>query len=1241
MKQSQHLLSTCLFAIMLSFLAFSGVAKADDNVPCGMVATDEGYKIESGNTDICSEDLAFQGTYLLFADVLKSPILREYILLFVDESTLDSPFTEFADENINVSHGIYFLLSAISIFSWSILTPIIGIKGYKYVVMVKRTGNLEFSESRGDTVKFVSYTTFLMVLIMPVGLTGGRDGEKFPLMVGQTLAIIASLPAHMGGNYVYSTYLSSTEMASSDVPLKEDFLLPSGQNISNGFVEGQLCQMRTRQAVLAANGKAGSSFFENKWIGESLFGLDQEDVLERIDNCLGYAGVGEEGISEATIDSLSINKFNPRATTCSSNNTGLYDPEMYGYNHTCTSIDFAISDGKFTPTLETDEENGKSMEDQIETIHDKYKASYAYSQFRSATKFKIQQILQYKDLNATEKYNALNQLFMTDGKVVIDNLFKDDPIFSTGNNDQKQVKYMALSTALFGGTIDKSDWGQVLQNGLVAMFVHSRDYSGLGNIDDKVFGVDTFINEANQIAKLIQRYQCAIDWKEHKETRLFIANFNAAGSQEEIESLFSRDDVKMECVEFLPESIRVDTDLGRYVRYQSMDVKSMDDIYKSDEGIWLPKNMTNDEYIELSIYMEQEVSRRFYNEIKLRQMMLTGYTVAVKKAVAEGLSKELSQRQAENDFDGNLRPMGWGAMGGALLYLGKNQSGAMHMASSIDDAITVEVGALDTRYISTNAFGPDPDKNAQDTINRLFSPMEVSEFFTIGESGLNEYRGPSGITSDENEAALGVQFMRMLESIFFSPTVHIKSASGMNTEGTLSEGFMECFDSGYDKCLSGTKHPVIALSNFGNELMNNMLTLMTVDAVLRAVNRLAFYSGSAESTTVTNSERQRSGYKKWKDKVASIAKDIGSTVAKVVGGVVGVIIKVIGAISVFATVVMDTIYPLVITLFVAGAMFAYIIPMMSYLFGLMMLFLCLVGFFLGAIVLPLYLITKFLHIEKEYENGFRKFYEDFLGPYLTPMFFTISAALAWNMIVIVLFVLNSTFTLIYQGLGSSASNGVGLASFFFEIFMYVVYLVAVFVLFRFALGIMKDLPDMMKEKLSLKKGNDAAYIDSLSFEQYVNARIMSDIATLPTNLAKGLAAYRAAGGMTADEAKKAADQAEEFAALIDKHGGEQEFSRKLSAMNEMASAENSSNANNNANDNAPAPTSENPAPNLEVPNDNAEEGGDSSSESTKDNGKKKATLEVEEGTGFAGDLNGDRQDEFEAKKARENKRDES
>jgi conjugal transfer/type IV secretion protein DotA/TraY len=1285
-----------LILSFLIFVFFTSASAFSQEVPCGMIATADGLAVESGNYDICPEDVAFQGTYLLFADIFKDPALRSLILMFIDKETLDSPFTEFADNTINVSQGIYFLLSMVAIFSWAILTPIISVKIYTYVVMVQKTGNLDFAESRGDAVKFISYTAFLLFLIAPTGLSGGRDSLKAPLMVGQSLAIIGSLPAHMGGNYMFSTYLSSTEMSSSDVGLKEDMLLPSGQDISNTLIEGELCQMRTRQAILTINGKAGSNFFETRGLDEVVAGISQNDVISRYDKCLSYIGIGEEGYTDFTIDSLSVNKISTRAPLCASTNSLVYDPDLYGYNHTCLKVIYETGHGKFNSLLggdeTTDDVNGtssSSMESVIETIHKTYKTKEYFAPFKRLATAKVKTILKNEEIDSDERFAALNKYFIELSKSVIGSKIQSDSSLSEGTNEQKQLKYVAVGTALLGGTISMSNTEQFWTNGLSALKSHFREYSGLNSGAEHVFGVDILIDEAKEIAQLIQRYQCAVDWKSNKETRLFVAKFNSAQDNDAIEPLFSSDSGRFECVEFLSKENRGNTDLNRYVRYPTLGDVVNNDIKETSEGIWISNTLTQEEYSRTLEKITLDIASEYFDEIRLRQAVLAGYTVAVKKAVADNLTEELSDREAENEFDANLRPRGWGVMGGALLYLGQTQNSALHMGRSIDELIKVEAGGSDNTFVDRSAFGPNRNDNVNEIVSTLFTPMHVDTILTIGQSGASSYSGPQGISKTDSDESDMAELMRILESLVFGPVDHIKSASGMNADNTLAEGFRACFDGGYDNCLSGNKHPIIALSHFGNEMMNNMLTIMTIDAVLRTVNRVAGFAGPNENGSITEDNVRRRG-----NKVSDYIKSIGGKLAKIAGGLISVFIKVIGAISLVATVVMDTLYPLIVTLFIAGAMFAYIIPMMSYIFGFMMLLLTLVGFFIVAVVLPLYIVIKFLNIEKEYEDGFKNFYQDILGNYLTPMFFTLSAVLAWNLIVVILFILNVTFTLIYQGLGAAGSGGLGLSGFFFHIFMYVVYLVAVFILFRFGLTIMKNMPDMLKEKLNLKKGNDEQFIDSLGFEQYVNAQVMQQVAVLPTNLAKGLNEYYESGGFKSKQAlKDAADRTEDFADLIDAHGGAQEFAKKLHELdsggqqnaggsspsygsgnnsggddngnsggddNGNSGGDDAGGGNNNsgggtgvtpdANSDAEDAYNGTNPPNQSPGSSDANEGaksrtndgesaGSSSSANTQRTTSTSRTPEraspvfkVEEGTGFEGDLNGERQEAFDALK---------
>ena len=207
--------------IMALLTMFSGSASAQEGVAttCGMVSVTGGEDVKPLNGEICPQDVAFQSLYLFYQDIFEQPFWRELSLLFVSEDTLDSDFTKFAADTIDLSSIIYALMSAVAVFCWAVSTPIVSYKFYTYVTMIRKTGSLEFSDSKGDTVRFVSYFSFLILLILPVG------GITF----GQGAAVIGGLPSIMGGNYIYSTFLAASETASTDVELSEGTLLKDSQ----------------------------------------------------------------------------------------------------------------------------------------------------------------------------------------------------------------------------------------------------------------------------------------------------------------------------------------------------------------------------------------------------------------------------------------------------------------------------------------------------------------------------------------------------------------------------------------------------------------------------------------------------------------------------------------------------------------------------------------------------------------------------------------------------------------------------------------------------------------------------------------------------------------------------------------------------------------------------------------------------------------------------------------------------
>ena len=138
--------------------------------------------------------------------------------------------------------------------------------------------------------------------------------------------------------------------------------------------------------------------------------------------------------------------------------------------------------------------------------------------------------------------------------------------------------------------------------------------------------------------------------------------------------------------------------------------------------------------------------------------------------------------------------------------------------------------------------------------------------------------------------------------------------------------------------------------------------------------------------------------------------------------------------------------------------------------------------------------------------------------------------ISWTTIVVIMYALNVSFAILNQGLAGSSSDTFGLSSLVFNVLMYVVYLVSIFILFRFGLGIMKSMPDMLKEKVNLKRSDDDQYISSLGFEQYVQAQITKTISDLPTKIGKSLREHASNGGyMTMKSLQKEVERAESVA----------------------------------------------------------------------------------------------------------------
>ena len=1115
----------CLFAFSL------GASAQDAGAPCGMEATASGEKVKSGSFEICPEDLAFQGTYLLWSDIFKDPIFRAVSLYFVDEATLTNSFTQFADQQMGLSDITYALLSACAVLCWMLLFPLLAFKSYQYFSFIRKTGSYTMNDDKGDTVKFVSYVLFLLIMILPVNNR---------VMLGQGLAIVMSLPSIMGGNFILSTYLSSFRDSASTVRMNEDSIIMSSQGAANAMIENELCQDRTRKALFSLNGAQFSDFFN----AEILY-VDNEDVREVYSSCLSYVGLGETGEIDNSLSSISFNKLGSRQIRCPKLDAwpgapARYIKDQHGHDHSCGKIIYNMSTDMYSSLLESEHsEMGSDMDDVVEGAMNAFKAKQFYVAHKRQYAYDINQIISNESLNDAQKYEAIDAVVVR-ATNAMKSVMASTPALSIGNIDELQIAHLGAGTALLGGTVDRNFLYQSFQRNIRGGALSSIQGDFLANyyfpahtLPDRVYGVDYLLEDARDVARLMQEYHCAMNWDKYTSTRLAITKFNTAGN---IRGEFASGMPSMECITVLPESLEGDSDTNRYWMYSVRDPRAYDDIVNQAGSTWV--KVTGDTS-STQEYMSTVVAQRIYREMRLKQLLLTTYIASAQKALAANLSEKLNESIDNRTSYYDLRSRGWAVFGGTLLYLNKTQNSSGHMANAIQEILQVQsAGEADT-YIEPQAFPQAKLSELTNRIDALYSPLDDDGLFSIGYGGMRDHPGPQGVSEDEEEEISFNNLLRIIEEWTMSPLQHVKEAGGLPANKRLTEGLKECFDNGYSECVSGRKHPMTALMQFGDETMNNMLNLMIVRAVVKTINRVV--AGAGDGLEVGSvSAGQGPSYEKHKKATKSFFGDALKKGMAVVKGAVSRLLTIITVISIPAESLLDTLMPFAVMLLVVGALFAFIIPLTAYLYGFMLFALWMVGIAVIAFVIPFYALSKFFNIEKSYQRGFQDFYEGFVGPYLRPLFYGIAAVLAFSFMYIVVFAANTVFGLVHDGLSTSGSSNL-ISGMIFDVLMYVMYLATILIMFRYALGIMKSFPDMMMSKLRLQRSNDEKFIDSLGFESYLNARIVQEVAS---NLNRSVDQI-AGGSLKQREQMK---QFEDFNKMIDDAGGPERFAEALSAL---------------------------------------------------------------------------------------------
>lgn len=1060
-----------LFLILLFIASFSVMSQEQASAPCGMKydETNGSLVVEPGNGDICEDDILYQLLYIAYEDILVHPLWEMLTSKFVHEEMRNSDFVSFASNTLGISDQLYTVLKAISALGYIFIVPIFLFKTGKILFSLSQNGKLSFSEEDSDPVKLFAYGAFLMVLSLPVG----------GIMLGQGLSIAGAIPSLYGSNYILSGYLSTTQLGESDVKVSDESLMVGSQVFANNLVSMQMCQSRTAKALFAVNAKSGTDYFYDNLVLD-LIGLNtnETDINETVNECLSYHYQHKElGVTNA-VESISLLKKDRNSFQCSGDHNVFYKEELYGYQHECGSVQYNY------PT-NVEDINNWDIEDDLNSLQAEFSTQHMFGQFRSPYDEKVRQIIDYRDLSPLERKSELEKKYIEFADEVIIPKLNASVYLNEPNREMLSTKYIFAMNAMLGGV----DIYEPRLVGMVREWVGNRD-KALNPImppedyDEQYtqYGLNYIADYAKYAADEMEQYHCAKNWEKYTDLRKFIVEYNFEESKD-TSALLSNKVHNMECVSFVADHLKSDSDFSRYIEYTAqwdnklvfsdLDVNETENTVKVNQ-------LTQEKLLENKEEMFRIVAEVNYQKALVRKTVIEGYYYAVKYAISKSLSERLMLQSSDDDMYLVARQMGAGNLGGVLMALSQKQSGGVYYKNLIEGAALSSVTVDEDYLVNFDGFGDDSaGASKTEVIKETFDVVSTGTFFSVGISGKADvYQAQSIDIEDEAYAT----FMNSLEKLLFEPVIHIQKASGMPDTITLKQGLDNCLAGQNEQCLSSKVHPIVALSRFGHHLMDNMLTLAIIGTVTIAMNDAADVAMGGE--VKPGKKNQPSRFKK----MLGMVKKIVGTFAKGLLGVVFVILAVAAAIFSF-------LMPFIWGLFIVGAFFSYILPLMGYIYSMSMYVLWIIGLSLGGLVLPFYIAIKMFTIEDSYKRGFVEFYETFLNPYVKTLFITIAVIFSWTFTAISLFAVNSIFALLYDGLSTMESGS--LTSIIFKLLLYMVYFVTIFVMFLTSIKIIKNMPDMMATKMKLKGTNDDQFIESMSFENYVQAGIMRQVANMP------------------------------------------------------------------------------------------------------------------------------------------------
>ena len=1072
------------------------------------------YMPNENSYEICEEDVAYKIYYLIFHEAIETPVVSSIFDAF---TSIDDGFKDKA-KLMDLSGPVMMVLYAFSIIVFVFVLISFSISAIYTIYRGSAHG--EFLGRRFSGFKAFSGLFIAIIVVFPVG----------SFTIGQLTILLAGLIAISLGNLLFSVFLYSTGIKSSEINISDQSIAATAEAFSMSLVKTQLVADRTKRAVASAN----LSDYDGRTFFESVKGVVQANIIGKLNvgiGALNFMSGSEkmESIDYPNEDS-NFNFGNINVNNCigsyflpeysSSKNNNLSKKEIYKYRiksyedcYTGSSSASDIGDERnfFLGALS----------------HDEDRHGYPYN---SGVITYGESALFGTDYEAALASGTRDDVDDTMKDIVLDAVKRDLPnvvnsFAGAGKAQELLSGFQQLATSNSGNLLEaaNSDFVPSLQDEISSSiresfknFKNSSDFSAmeapkaqgmylylmhhfalkslLGGFSEGIFFLDRPSSEGISNTLKTMTLDYALPAAKHIETAVCYQNLsslvdsralakkvnngefeNTEDGWEDFVEEAGNSKALFQCAN--TELLSGDTPSFRFIGTEigSSDIFATNEIFDSETNALLPGYST----------VGAQAARELLTVAKAKyETPITLYIYTAKKATLESMSQMLKE-ETDKTVINTVRKKGWLAFGSYLLDISQLQSGSYNYINELRNFLEISESENNTEAGGTYAVNFNAFFDSKESLEEVASlgisnlldhtntdglkPVNLNSYWLSSSSQSNSMSNkPLNMGDQDNFDQAFEALKNGVKELLLAPSDPLRQMVGAEYGQSFGEKLEDCAN-GEQDCIPQV-HPLNAVTAFGHELLTLGLTFLVVGLVTEAL---------MESVDVAID--------------AGLGKIFGNKMPgfmkKVIAGFTGGLIKVVlYAIYLIGQLISTAAYPLMF----AGIFLGYVVPLIPFVAYIVAFMGWIVSIFIGLLVILIW--PALWAFPKEENESSRINFKALWGLYgqiiAKPAILVLALSFAWVLASIIVFAISMLISIVFSSVEASSY---GFANYLFDfILFYLTISVLIFIALTYSFRVVNKLTDEFFKKTGMDPSSDQQMMDSLAFERLLQTKIAAD-----------------------------------------------------------------------------------------------------------------------------------------------------